>query len=171
MAIYASNDDGQSWKSVLDIKTGTNGFGTNSNHQPNGEQADPTLIQDRNTRHIHLLWTGRTHGRGAAHAVFDPALLVGESATRIHSSAITERNYTINRLGNSRIELYLPRTAVVHAGLYDLNGRLVNALISESLSSGTHTFAAGNQALSAGSYLFKCNVDNLVKTQKIVISD
>ncbi|MBD3322027.1 MAG: hypothetical protein GF350_13095 [Chitinivibrionales bacterium] len=142
--------------------------------KPDGEQADPTFVQDKNARLIHLIWTGRTtlgNEGGMAHAVLDPALIVGEAQNRVHSSPIAVQQRSVSMQGNSRIELDLPRSAQVRAGLYDLNGRLAKALISGSLSDGTHAFRVGKPDLSAGSYLLKIKVDNSVVSLRIAISD
>lgn len=74
----------------------------------------------------------------------------------------------------TRIEYQLPSEAAVELGIYNLSGRLIRALVSESQSAGFYTVVwngrdDGGQAVGSGVYLMRLKVGDYTSTRRITL--
>lgn len=53
--------------------------------------------------------------------------------------------------------------------LFDVNGRMINVLVNEKITSGTYTYNLNTNNLSSGNYFIKLSCDNLISTKKITL--
>ncbi|MDZ7797015.1 MAG: ice-binding family protein [Candidatus Marinimicrobia bacterium] len=67
------------------------------------------------------------------------------------------------------VPVELKRDAMVKASLYDLNGRVVKALVNATFTAGTHELRIDGSNLITGLYLVQVVVDNVVDVQKIAL--
>ncbi|MDZ7797651.1 MAG: T9SS type A sorting domain-containing protein [Candidatus Marinimicrobia bacterium] len=64
-------------------------------------------------------------------------------------------------------ELYSPQSVDIR--LYDMTGRQVRVIADSELPAGTYNILVDGSDLSSGTYLLRARVDNVVKTQKMLL--
>ncbi|MFC2150139.1 T9SS type A sorting domain-containing protein, partial [Calditrichota bacterium] len=67
------------------------------------------------------------------------------------------------------IEYALPQRADVTLAIYDLNGRLVNELVSGERSAGWHKVRFDGSAFATGQYLVRLNYPGGSEVRKVVL--
>jgi hypothetical protein len=70
----------------------------------------------------------------------------------------------------TKLEIYLPYKATIALKLYDLSGKLIETIASETLSNGNHIFNLNAENYSSGNYIVTLESDNIIKkSTKIVL--
>ncbi len=91
--------------------------------------------------------------------------------TSIETQELSVNNYPNPFNESSTIDVFIPESQQVRISIFDINGRIVNTLIDEELSSGMHsfnwnTYDNNGDQLSAGYYFIKVFTMDKVVTNK-----
>ena len=66
------------------------------------------------------------------------------------------------------ISYSLENEAQTELSVYDINGNLIETLINDMMSAGTHNFLWQPMNISTGIYIVRLNADNIKSMQKII---
>jgi hypothetical protein len=80
-----------------------------------------------------------------------------------------EQNYPNPFNPSTVIEFSIPRSAYVALKVYDVLGKEVATLLSESLPQGTHTVKWSAKGLSSGVYFYRLNANEFTEAKKLVL--
>ncbi len=91
--------------------------------------------------------------------------------TSIETQELSINNYPNPFNESSTIDVFIPESQQIRISIFDINGRIVNTLIDEELSSGMHsfnwnTYDNNGDQLSAGCYFIKVFTMDKVVTNK-----
>ncbi len=64
----------------------------------------------------------------------------------------------------------LPKAQEVNVSLYEMNGKLIQTVVSEKQAEGEHSIKMNNPSLKAGVYLIKLQTENKLSVKKIIIT-
>lgn len=71
--------------------------------------------------------------------------------------------------GNTTIEYQLPKEGKVRLTVFDLSGHEIATLVNEYKTAGVHKVNFGVNKLSAGTYFYKIQFEEMIQTRKLVI--
>jgi hypothetical protein len=122
------------------------------------------------------LVTSRSDVTPVLHEVSIEYELVGVEETRSSSngqgSTISLLQNEPNPFGRSTVISYsLPSAAQVTLDVYDLSGRLVETLVSETKGPGIHRASWNSNGRSAGLYFYRLRAGDFQSTKKMVVID
>ncbi len=96
---------------------------------------------------------------------------VGIPNSGVFSGFSLGQNYP-NPFGQeTMITFSIPREEKVNLKIYDLNGRLIAILVSESLESGEYTVRWNAVGMSGGVYLYRLDAGKFQKVRRMILSD
>jgi len=73
-------------------------------------------------------------------------------------------------IGNAEIEFSLTSSSNINIKIYDVTGRLINAVLNESKSSGVHKIQVNTEELQNGIYFYTIAGDGFSNTKKFIVS-
>ena len=71
---------------------------------------------------------------------------------------------------NLALRFSIPRTAKVDIAIYDINGRTVKTLLSETKTAGIHNLNVNCQDIPNGAYILRLNADNYTAIEKFTVT-
>ncbi len=93
-------------------------------------------------------------------------IMTGVKRVRLGKGKLYVKNYPNPFNPITTIEIYIPRDAKIHLGIYDINGKLVKELVNDKvLKSGVYKYKFNAKGLSSGVYFIKFagNGFNIIK--------
>ncbi len=69
----------------------------------------------------------------------------------------------------TKLEIYIPYKSAIKLKLYDLSGKIVKIIASESLAKGTHVFYFDAENYSSGNYIVTLESDNVLRKSKNIL--
>ena len=81
-----------------------------------------------------------------------------------------EQNYPNPSLGNTTITYSLPVRSQVVIALYDMQGRMVKQLVSETKEAGSHTVSLNTRDLSKGVYHYKMKAGEFQEVKRLLVN-
>jgi len=101
--------------------------------------------------------------------VSEIGLLKGQNTVEIPSKFSMEKAYPnpFNPITNFNINI--PSDGFTHLGIYDINGKLVETIINESLISGSYQFNWDAKENPSGLYFIKAQFEQNVLSEKIIL--
>jgi hypothetical protein len=109
-----------------------------------------------------------THGAGVFSANQILVSVESETSTIPESFSISQ-NYPNPFNPSTKIKFALPSTENVKIIIYDITGRQVKELLSQNLTTGTHTVDFDASGLASGTYIYRIIAGNFVESKKMVL--
>jgi len=138
---------------------GNDGFHMNTNINSGINNAVPDSI-------ANALYHASDHLPVCVDVVWNDPSSVSHSfhsdSLRVHAFPNPFNQYTI-------IEFELPQPCLVHASLYNVNGKKVSELSNNYMQSGPHSISVNASDLSSGLYFCKLNVGQKIHIEKITL--
>ena len=85
------------------------------------------------------------------------------------TSFVLEQNYPNPFNPTTSIQFELASTSYVNLRVFDVNGRLIETLVSKTLPGGMHTVSFDAQNLASGIYLYRLETPSGVQTKKMTL--
>jgi Secretion system C-terminal sorting domain len=148
-AIFATSDFGQLWTPI-----GSTVFGNN-----------PVDALATNKKY---LFAG-THGGVWRIPLADIATSVNGHRSQLPAQYVLNQNYPNPFNPSTVISYQLPVNTLVTLKVYDVLGRVVNTLIEEHQTAGTHSATFNASSLLSGVYFYRLTVGSFVETKKLML--
>jgi photosystem II stability/assembly factor-like uncharacterized protein len=111
-----------------------------------------------------VVWT---HGRSAYYTTLPPLGISGNS--EIAGEYRLSQNYPNPFNPSTKIEMYIPVSAIVKVVVYDILGREIKTLLNDKLNRGIHEINFDGSNLSSGVYFYTCSSGNFIQTKTMVL--
>lgn len=119
--------------------------------------------------HIHVFWESNRDGTWRIYWSQRDAVGVQPEPDRTFPGELSLSVYPNPGNAEFRIELGLPVGGQARAGIYDVQGRLVDELYNGRMQNGSQSFFWDASGMPSGVYLLQVEDDGSLKRQKIVL--
>lgn len=99
----------------------------------------------------------------------NPTAITRKTSRYIPSTVELDQNFPNPFNPSTIISFYLPKTSEVTVKIYDSLGRVVDELVSDKLSSGSHNIRWIAKDVAAGVYFYQLKSDDFTLTRKMVL--
>jgi len=164
-----SKDFGVTFDSTVIVATGTMGLNRYRSHQSMAisDSGDISVVSLRNDPN-HYQYIVMNKARLPLLTKFEISDIYK------NETYILNQNYPNPFNNQTTISFYLPKSENVEIEIYDINGRLVNTLLTRKLNWGLHSIIwnglnADGQEVSSGIYLYHIKTKDYSQTRKLVL--
>ncbi|MCW8850742.1 MAG: T9SS type A sorting domain-containing protein, partial [Melioribacteraceae bacterium] len=102
--------------------------------------------------------------------IFDPSITdVNNEKVQLNNNYELKQNYPNPFNPKTRIDYSIPEKSFVSIKIYDLLGRVVKTLVSETKPAGIYTLNIDASSLSSGIYYYSMSAENFQETKKLIV--
>ncbi|MEG8946937.1 T9SS type A sorting domain-containing protein [Rosettibacter firmus] len=160
VAVYKSNDDGQTWELVGKTEQGTVKCEDNVFE-----------VNDANTNRIKFANVSETGDVDIDEVTITKATGTDLNETvLIPSEFYLEQNYPNPFNPSTTISFSIPKSSFVNLSIYNSLGQKVSTLISKEMNAGYHSILLDASNLTSGVYFYKLTADNFVSVKKMILA-
>ncbi|MGA7271100.1 MAG: T9SS type A sorting domain-containing protein, partial [Acidimicrobiia bacterium] len=182
--IIEATRDGSTWLPLVDGYDAR--FDTRwQSAYPSGNAPDPSLLVEHEVDlrdtfapgeivfvrfRLHSDGTGTGWGWAISNLQVQPgAPVANESETELPNDFALHANYPNPFNPSTNISFSLPQRSNVTVRIFDINGRLVETLVNEDFSPGTHTVRWDASQVASGTYIYRLVAGDYVESRKMLL--